>query len=867
MKRVAHGLFWTYLGVLALSHLVAWWRPAPEPTAGMRAVEVRVPPSAEARSEELVTIAFHEVASAAADAPVILLLHGSPFASDFMGPLRDALASSGSFRLLVPDLPGFGASERELPEYSARAHAGYALALLDALEVESAHVVGYSMGGAVAIEMASRQPERVASLSLLSALGVEEYELFGRHELNRSVHWLQWALLTAVEWGVPHFGYFERQPVNTEFARNFLDTDQRPLRGMLERWDGPTLIVHGQQDTLVPIQAAREHARLVPQAELRLMAGGHALVYRAPARVAEELAAFVGKVEGDGGVTRSAAAAERLVEAAKPFARDRSWRYVGMAAALVFVLLMAATLVSEDLTCIGAGFLVANGLISLPQAVLACFLGIVVGDLMLYWAGRRLGRPALRRRPLRWVVSEAAERHAEAWFRERGAIIILISRFLPGTRAATYFTAGVVRAPFGKFLLFFGLAAALWTPLLVTLASKLGERMLGWYEDYEVWALPGLVAAALLLYGLIEYGIPLLSWRGRRLLLGKWRRLTRWEYWPLWVMNAPVFLYVCGLVFLRYRRPTAFTLCNPGIPHGGFLGESKSAILAAFPAEADFMLPWAACPAGEGWAERRLRFGAFQERLEHPWPIVIKPDEGQRGLGVHIVRDLGTAESLLRREEVSWILQAYAPGREYGIFYYRFPGEERGQVPSVTTKVMTAVTGDGRSNLERLILADPRAVDLAIRFLERFSDRLEEVPAAGERVTLVELGTHARGATFLDGRALLTPALEARIDEIARQFEGFNYGRFDFRVPSEDDLRAGLNLKLLEVNGLTSEQTHIYAPGASLFAAWRTLMGSWHLAIRIGLEHERLHGLQPWPTGRFLAWWWRSHWRQRKLRT
>ena len=62
----------------------------------------------------------------------------------------------------------------------------------------------------------------------------------------------------------------------------------------------------------------------------------------------------------------------------------------------------------------------------------------------------------------------------------------------------------------------------------------------------------------------------------------------------------------------------------------------------------------------------------------------------------------------------------------------------------------------------------------------------------------------------------------------------FHFGRFDLRVPSVERFRAGLELTILELNGVTSEATHIYAPGASLLAAYRTLFEQWRLAFAIG---------------------------------
>ena len=93
--------------------------------------------------------------------------------------------------VLAPDLPGFGASAHDVPDYSVLAHAGYVLQLLDATAIERCHVLGFSMGGGVALELWGLEPERVASLTMLSSIGVEELELFGEHRINHWVHGLQ----------------------------------------------------------------------------------------------------------------------------------------------------------------------------------------------------------------------------------------------------------------------------------------------------------------------------------------------------------------------------------------------------------------------------------------------------------------------------------------------------------------------------------------------------------------------------------------------------------------------------------------------------------------------------------------------------
>ncbi|MCH7779411.1 MAG: hypothetical protein IH848_01065, partial [Acidobacteria bacterium] len=144
------------------------------------------------------------------------------------------------------------------------------------------------------------------------------------------------------------------------------------------------------------------------------------------------------------------------------------------------------------------------------------------------------------------------------------------------------------------------------------------------------------------------------------------------------------------------------------------------------------------------------------------------------------------------------------------------------------------VTGDGVSTLERLILADPRAVIIADRYLSLLGARRDEVPGVGEPRRLVELGTHCRGAIFLDGARFATDALERRIDHISAGFEGFFFGRYDLCVPDLEVFAAGGGFKIIELNGVTSEATHIYDPRHSLIDAWRTLCRQWRLAFEIG---------------------------------
>jgi len=330
--------------------------------------------------------------------------------------------------------------------------------------------------------------------------------------------------------------------------------------------------------------------------------------------------------------------------------------------------------------------------------------------------------------------------------------------------------------------------------------------------------------------------------RGLRNLFGRLKGWSRWEFWPPYLFYPPVVAYIAYLG-IRFRSWTLFTAANPAIPAGGFVGESKHQILEQLKNAAQW-LPCSTLLACGVPSQRLAEAEEFMRQHGLHFPVVLKPDAGQRGSGVSIVRSWDQVCEYLSHASFPVILQEYQPGEEYGVFYYRYPGDERGRVFSVTEKRMPTLLGDGTRTLAELILADDRGVCMSDFYLRKNSERIQEVPAAGESVQLVEIGTHCRGAIFLDGHDTITPALEEVIGRIALTFDGFFFGRFDIRVPSRQDLMAGRDLKIVELNGVTSEATHIYDPKFSLFDAYRVLFEQWRIAFEIG-DFNRARGTRP----------------------
>jgi len=321
--------------------------------------------------------------------------------------------------------------------------------------------------------------------------------------------------------------------------------------------------------------------------------------------------------------------------------------------------------------------------------------------------------------------------------------------------------------------------------------------------------------------------------------LARWRRLGRWEFWPSWLVYIPVVVWIL-LLGLRYRRLTAFSACNPMMGHAsGLCGESKARILApltrTFPATVPSWRLLAHGRDGFDWSAI-----TFAVRELGGYPLVIKPNQGQRGRAVAVVRSDRDLQRYLAAvpasEQSKVLLQQFASGQEYGVLIYRDPTTQQAQILSINEKQFPAVEGDGRRCLAELVDADPRAALIAPVLWRERPEQMAMIPAAAERVQLVEIGAHCRGTTFLDARDHSSHALKAWAQQVFDAMPGFSIGRVDLRCPSANHLTRAEGLQVLEINGVTSEPAHIYHPGASLLDGYRALFQHWRLCFQLGMQ-------------------------------
>jgi pimeloyl-ACP methyl ester carboxylesterase len=252
--------------------------------------------------------------------PPIVFIHG--LAGSWQNWLEQLPVFAERHRVITFDLPGFGASPMPRDPISISAYAAIVDELLGALDVEEAVIVGNSMGGFIAAELAIAHPERVERLVLESAAGItSENEPTARvipalRALERSLlmitGWvaarsdtvarrprLRLATLSVVaahptRIGAPLAAELLRGSGKPGFIDAFYALTHYPIRDRLSRIDAPTLVVWGARDHLVPLRDADVFAQLIPDARKVVYPDtGHVPMLERPARFNADLQAFL----------------------------------------------------------------------------------------------------------------------------------------------------------------------------------------------------------------------------------------------------------------------------------------------------------------------------------------------------------------------------------------------------------------------------------------------------------------------------------------------------------------------------------------------------------------------------------------------
>lgn len=228
------------------------------------------------------------------------------------------------------------------------------------------------------------------------------------------------------------------------------------------------------------------------------------------------------------------------------------------------------------------------------------------------------------------------------------------------------------------------------------------------------------------------------------------------------------------------------------------------------------------------------------EKNKLKFPLIAKPDIGMRGLMVQKIHSAEELKVYTDNTKVDFLVQDFIEyENEVGIFYYRYPNEQKGHISGIVGKEFLAVTGDGISTIEELLKKDQRFILQLPVLRETHAATLKEMLDNGEHRLLVPYGNHCRGSKFLDISNLIDEELVNTIDAVCKQIPAFYFGRMDVRYNSWEELKQGKNFSIIELNGAGSEPTHIYDSKHSIFFAWKEIIRHWDILFDISkLNHQ-----------------------------
>src|SRR3954454_2639481 len=253
------------------------------------------------------------------DGPTILFIHG--LGASWQSWLEQMPEFSRDHRVVAMDLPGFGFSEMPGEDISIESYASWTASLMDRLGLESAAVVGNSMGGFIGAELAIKSPERVQRLAVVSAA------IFWQ-DRRRAQPLVQLARLTDAmaaralsrttddiatrrrlrNWALASAGFRYPHLISPELAHEMVRSARRtdgflpalealadyPLEEELPKISCPTLIVWGAHDTLVPVKDAERMEDLIPDSRRVVFERtGHVAMLEPPERCNKLLREFL----------------------------------------------------------------------------------------------------------------------------------------------------------------------------------------------------------------------------------------------------------------------------------------------------------------------------------------------------------------------------------------------------------------------------------------------------------------------------------------------------------------------------------------------------------------------------------------------
>lgn len=230
----------------------------------------------------------------------------------------------------------------------------------------------------------------------------------------------------------------------------------------------------------------------------------------------------------------------------------------------------------------------------------------------------------------------------------------------------------------------------------------------------------------------------------------------------------------------------------------------------------------------------------------YKYPFAVKPDIGTMGF---MFRKIENADQLMKYHQKMpslYIIQEFVNYPiEVSVFYYRFPGEQKGKITGFIKKEFLEVKGNGRSTLWQLIQDYDRVQYRLDEMKAKHVHKLKDIIPENEICILSPALNLSRGGKLVSLEHEKDERLLKVFDYLSHYTKYFYYGRYDIKCMSVEDLKSGKNFSILEYNGSGAEPHHAYGNGKTLWQAQKIFLHHWKILYQISKYNDR-RGIPYW---------------------
>lgn len=262
-----------------------------------------------------------------------------------------------------------------------------------------------------------------------------------------------------------------------------------------------------------------------------------------------------------------------------------------------------------------------------------------------------------------------------------------------------------------------------------------------------------------------------------------------------------------------------FSAVNPCMYNGGFFANTKT--------EMYHLLPKDSYPAYQ-----LIKPNTDIQQLSITYPCIVKPSIGERGFGIKKIHHFEELRKYHEWAKFEYLIQDFCDYKnELSVFCIRDITTNKFYCSSIIGKTLLSVRGDGIHTIYELIVRNPRAYLQLDRLKDRWGNTLHTILKNGEEFILIDNANHSKGAIFFHIEDPSNKIGQLFI-HISETIIGFNYGRYDIKYNSIEELIAG-KYSIIELNGVGAEPIDMYIPNLPLWKGLSILIYHWKKMFEI----------------------------------